>query len=158
MVLSELAAFEAAYQVLQPLDAAGRRRALRWLSDALDAESPLAAAPAGAAKPTTSEVSANGGSTRQPPASPVRRRAKSALAAPTTRSRRARPARQADAAPAEASSRPYRRMPPAAEVMKAYRQVGTIGGLAQHFDVPRHTVQGWARLLRRQGHAIGRTS
>jgi transposase len=47
-------------------------------------------------------------------------------------------------------------MPPADEVVAAYQQVGTVSGLADHFGVPRHTVQGWARRLRRQGYQIGR--
>lgn len=47
-------------------------------------------------------------------------------------------------------------MPPAEEVMAAYRQVGSVSGLADHFGVPRYTVQGWARQLRKQGYAIGR--
>jgi transposase len=34
--------------------------------------------------------------------------------------------------------------------------VGSVSGLAEHFDVPRHTVQGWARQLRIQGYTIGR--
>jgi transposase len=40
--------------------------------------------------------------------------------------------------------------------MAAYQQVGTVTGLAEHFGVPRHTVTGWARRLRDQGHDIGR--
>ncbi len=52
--------------------------------------------------------------------------------------------------------RVYRRMPPAAEVLDAYHRVGTISGLAGYFQVPRHTVQGWARRLRRAGYEIGR--
>ena len=54
--------------------------------------------------------------------------------------------------------RAYRRMPPADEVMAAYRQVGSISGLAERFNVPRYTAQGWARQLRKQGHAIGRAT
>ena len=46
----------------------------------------------------------------------------------------------------------------AEEVMAAYQQVGSVSGLADHFNVPRHTVQGWARQLRKQGHAIGRVN
>lgn len=53
-------------------------------------------------------------------------------------------------------TRPYRRMPEAAEVLDAYEQVGSITGLAEHFGVPRHTVTSWARRLRQQGYAIGR--
>jgi hypothetical protein len=55
-------------------------------------------------------------------------------------------------------ARPYRRMPEADEVLAAYEQVGTITGLAEHFGVPRHTATAWARRLRREGHAIGRTA
>lgn len=168
MALSELAALEAAYQALQPLDAAGRRRALQWLSDALDADAPLASAltaaagaeittPPASAKPeprtrSRATSTANG---RAP-----RRRAStaSAPASATAASRRSRKTRQTAAAePSNNGGRAYRRMPPANEVMAAYRQVGSVSGLAEHFDVPRHTVQGWARQLRRQGHAIGRS-
>jgi hypothetical protein len=168
MALSELAALEAAYQSLQPLDAAGRRRALHWLSDALDADAPLASAltaaagaeittPPATAKPeprTRSRVSsaANGRAPRR------RASAASAPASATPAPRRSRKARQSVAAePAINVGRAYRRMPPANEVMAAYRKVGSVSGLAEHFDVPRHTVQGWARQLRRQGHSIGRT-
>jgi transposase-like protein len=49
-------------------------------------------------------------------------------------------------------------MPPAEEVMAAYQRIGSVSGLADHFDVPRHTVQGWARQLRKHGHAIGRAT
>lgn len=52
--------------------------------------------------------------------------------------------------------RAYRRMPEAAEVLAAYAEAGSITGLAQHYGVPRHTANGWARRLRQQGHAIGR--
>jgi hypothetical protein len=52
--------------------------------------------------------------------------------------------------------RPYRRMPAADEVLAAYQQAGTISGLAEHYGVPRHTANSWARRLREQGHSIGR--
>jgi hypothetical protein len=168
MALSELAAVEAAYQVLHPLDAAGRRRALQWLSDALSAEGPLPESAAGTA--TSAERT---GGDRAPEHAPAtksastrtsRRRATTeataqspAAESPAGRPRRVRPPRQA-AAPAETRERAYRRMPPAEEVMAAYLQVGSINGLAQHFNVPGHTAQGWARQLRKQGHAIGRAT
>ena len=41
--------------------------------------------------------------------------------------------------------------------MTAYQQIGNVSGLAAHFDVPVHTVQGWARQLRRHGYTIGQT-
>jgi hypothetical protein len=52
--------------------------------------------------------------------------------------------------------RAYRRMPEPDEVMAAYTSAGTITGLAEHFGVPRHTANGWARRLRQQGRTIGR--
>jgi hypothetical protein len=55
-----------------------------------------------------------------------------------------------------ADVRAYRRMPEPDEVMAAYTSAGTITGLAEHFGVPRHTANGWARRLRQQGHSIGR--
>lgn len=169
MALSELAAVEAAYQVLHPLDAAGRRRALQWLSDALGAEGPLPESAPGTA--TSAEP---GGEDRGPEHTPAtkpastrtsRRRATTeataaetpAAESPAGRPRRVRTARQA-AAPVQTQERAYRRMPPADEVMAAYQQVGSISGLAEHFNVPGHTAQGWARQLRKQGHAIGRAT
>lgn len=53
-------------------------------------------------------------------------------------------------------TRAYRRMPEPDQVMDVYRQTGSITAVAEHFGVPRHTVAGWARRLRTQGHAIGR--
>jgi hypothetical protein len=165
MALSELEALEAAYQALQPLDPPGRRRALQWLSDALDAQAPLASASAGATETTTvpaeatPEPRARSRASSAAKARSPRRRATtaSAPASATPAPRRSRKTRQSVAAePATSGGRAYRRMPPVNEVMAAYRQVGSVSGLAEHFDVPRHTVQGWARQLRRQGHAIGR--
>jgi hypothetical protein len=168
MALSELAAVEAAYQVLHPLDAAGRRRALQWLSDALGAEGP---SPESA--PGTPTAAGRAGEDRGPqrvpattsaPAGTPRRRAGAKAAAaqtqtqiPAGRARRVRAGAPA-AAPVQRRERVYRRMPPAEEVMAAYRQIGSVSGLADHFNVPRHTVQGWARQLRKQGHAIGRAT
>lgn len=176
MELSELAALEAAYQMLRPLNSAGRRRALQWLSDALSAEPPVASNTTerhqpvrvddAQAKPATKRSAgrrgpgASGGTVSPSTArSPRRRTTPTAVAAAATTpsSRRSRSARQA-ADPANARTRAYRKMPPADEVIAAYRRVGSVGGLADHFDVPRHTVQGWARQLRRQGYSIGRTT
>jgi hypothetical protein len=139
MALSELAAFETAYQVLAPLDAASRRRALAWLSDAL-----------GESKPLAQRASNNG---TQPEAEPVARRGRPAKAGRKAVGRgRPRKVQQES----ESGARTYRRMPDADEVMAAYRQAGTINGLAEHFDVPVHTAYSWARRLRGQGHQIGR--
>jgi hypothetical protein len=75
---------------------------------------------------------------------------------PTKAVRASRTKRSAAVASAEASGkRAYRRMPDPAKVLAAYAKTGSLSALAAHFDVPRHTVVGWARRLRDQGHAIG---
>ena len=162
MALSELAAVEAAYLVLHPLDAAGRRRALQWLSDALSAEGPPPESTPGTA-PSAGPAGEDRGPERAPATTsaatrtPRRRASTEATETSAGRPRRVRAARQA-AASVQSRERVYRRMPPAEEVMAAYQQVGSVSGLADHFNVPRHTVQGWARQLRKQGHAIGRVN
>jgi hypothetical protein len=187
MAITELAAIEAAYHALQPLSPGARRRAVRWLSDALETEDDLtppapadSGVPAGAAFETPS-VGAAG-----PSGGPVAGRAGTGAAAGAGRGGRSRraggraaatargdgstgapPAPAPAAAPSKSArqrrrvgrpdiDRAYRRMPTADEVMDAYRTVGTVTGLAEHFGVPTHTVQGWARRLRSQGYQIGR--
>jgi hypothetical protein len=153
MSLTELAAFEAAYQALQPLDAASRRRALTWLSDALS-ESKALIQTAANTKITVAD---------ETPAVPVARGRKKAAAAPERNagkkavSARGRGrARRGAVTEKAAGSRTYRRMPEPTEVMAAYRQAGTINALAEHFSVPVHTVYSWARRMRSQGYQIGR--
>lgn len=178
MALSELAALDAAYQALRPLDPAGRRRALHWLSDALAADAALTSLPAdvqpatdaaadggtGAAPARSARRGAAGRTARQPRqrASSTTRDTATTGAGTRARGRRTgRPAAAAAGKPTKATarqgSRPYRRMPAADEVMAAYQRVGSVSALAEHFDVPVHTVQGWARQLRRHGYSIGQT-
>src|SRR5262245_41364858 len=134
MALSELAAIEAAYHALQSLDEAGRGRALRWLSDALEAPLPLAeAAAAEAAEAAETEPAvrssdgvaparrASGGSRsarqtrrRPAPAEGTRTAPKKAEAAVSRRGRR-----RSEATTATSGERVYRRMPAAEEVMAA---------------------------------------
>jgi|KBSSwiStaDraftv2_1062776.scaffolds.fasta_scaffold262565_2 hypothetical protein len=142
MALSELVAFEAAYQVLQPLDDAGRRRALQWLTDALGERKSLSQGGARSEGSTTELVAETGrgrrASKRATKAVPAKRGGRrAATKAPTGR-------------------RIRRQMPPADQVIAAYEQAGTINGLADHFDVPTHTVYSWARTLRSRGYDIGR--
>jgi hypothetical protein len=178
MALSELAALDAAYQTLRPLDPAARRRALQWLADALAAEpprTPTTASTSSVAAPAaaTDLRSTTAATTRSNPTKPAKRTARqparrattATVAAPqaatSSRTRGARATRTAAGtarrtqAPARQQARPYRRMPPADEVMAAYNQIGSVSGLAEHFNVPGHTAQGWARQLRRHGYAIG---
>lgn len=159
MALTELSALETAYHSLEPLDDAGRRRALQWLSDALGETQPLAAA-------STASAS-NGTATAPAPAAPQptrrRRRTTSTSAAPaaskaTSGGRGRKRKGQNKSTASTGGERAYRRMPDPDEVLNAYQQVGTVSGLADHFDVPKHTVHNWARRLRSQGYNIGRNS
>jgi len=160
MALSELAALDAAYQVLRPLNAAARRRALQWLSDALATESVL---PSSDSPLESSGASSPGsGAPRRSRRRAATSSAASASAAGAPRKRATRASRAAETpkradATARRGSRPYRRMPPVEEVMAAYRQAGSVSAMADHFGVPSHTVQGWARQLRRHGYAIGQS-
>jgi ribosomal protein S7 len=144
MALTELTALESAYKALEPLGEAARRRALQWLSDALEKGQPLGDSAAATAAPVT-EV-------RVPQQQQTRRR----KAAPVTVAKSNR--RQRKAKTSAGGERAYRRMPDPNEVMAAYEEVGTVSGLAEHFGVPRHTVNHWARRLRGQGYEIGRNS
>jgi hypothetical protein len=154
MALSELSAIEAAYQALQPLDDAGRRRALRWLSDALGGQDPLAAATADTPAEVTPDNQSPVATGRTVKSARAERPGRRAAGQPIVRpARRGRARADAASAPSE---RNYRRMPPVDDVMAAYRETGSVSALADHFGVPRHTVQGWARRLRREGYEIGR--
>jgi hypothetical protein len=159
MTLTELTALETAYHVLQPLDDTARRRALQWLSDALSQNQPLvtgtlaavAAAPAAAlsttrARPRRRSAAASTAAAPKPNAKKVKGAALNGAAGK----------RSAKKASANGHERAYRRMPDPATVMKAYEKIGSISGLAEHFDVPPHTVTHWARRLRTQGYQIGR--
>lgn len=157
MTLTELDALETAYHVLRPLDDTARRRALQWLSDALSQSQPLMT---GTAAPMTPEPVGTVSTTRE-----RRRGAPASTAAatkPNGRKVKASPngtaGRKAGKKGSNGHERAYRRMPDPATVMKAYEKIGSISGLAEHFDVPPHTVTHWARRLRTQGYQIGRHS
>lgn len=196
MALSEFVALEAAYRALQPLDAAARGRALRWLTDALGVRDHLAESSESVAQPapTTASAGAAAGATAkeaaakelvsgettgvdatagsqetaseaanqagtpesaevaEPAGAPIRGGRRRGATAGTKSPRRGRAGKHQE------KERVYRRMPPANEVLAAYKKVGTVSGLAGYFDVPRHTVQGWARRLRSAGYEIGRKS
>ncbi len=149
MALTELSAFETAYQALAPLDEPARRRALQWLSDALGDSRPLSA---------KSPNSSNSSVVETAPANakPATRRRRASAATTAARTRK----RKAAGKPTVGSGggREYRRMPDPDEVMNAYHEVGTVSGLAEHFDVPQHTVTHWARRLRSLGYQIGRSA
>lgn len=52
------------------------------------------------------------------------------------------------------AGRAYRRAPKFAELEAVYEQVGSISGVAAHFDVPVHTAQGWISRMRRRNSEL----
>jgi hypothetical protein len=48
------------------------------------------------------------------------------------------------------AGRAYRRAPDLDELEDVYLRVGTIAGVAAHFEVPVHTAQGWITRMRRR--------
>jgi hypothetical protein len=81
----------------------------------------------------------------RPPAKGARRAPAAAEPAKATRARVAakKTARGAGA------GRAYRRMPD--DLATVFQRVGGATAVAEHYGVPRHTVQGWLRRLRSQG-------
>jgi len=175
MAMPELTALDNAYQALQPLGQAARRRALQWLTDALVHGHTLPDTPAApqTTAPETIAPEATAPAMAGPAAEPVtvvaparRRKAAVGTTKPTptptpaisSSARRGRRLKGSTAQATVIGERPYRRMPDPDTIMKAYRKVGTVSGLADRFEVPRHTVNHWARRLRSQGYDIGRTN
>ena len=166
MALTELTALDDAYKALQPLGQAARRRALQWLSDALVAGNNLPDTPAqpDTTAPDTTALETTASAVESVTVAAPARRRKSAVAtskpapAASSNARRGRRLNGSASQATVAAERPYRRMPDPDTIMKAYRKVGTVTGLADRFDVPRHTVTHWARRLRSQGYDIGRTN
>jgi hypothetical protein len=106
-----------------------------------------AAATEPAAKPrtrrgstTTTKTSASTKKTTPPRASGSRAK-KTVTATPAKKTGRA----------ATGTERVYRRMP--ADFATVYQQAGGAAAVADHYDVPRHTANGWIRRLRDQGAA-----
>lgn len=65
--------------------------------------------------------------------------------------RRASPSAADAPPPSLARARAYRKMPDPAELQRVYQEVGSIVGVAKHYDVPTHTAQGWIGRLRKRG-------
>ena len=84
------------------------------------------------------------------PASP--RRSRAADAGQRTAGRPGDDATATAEAPARASAslrpRAYRRIPP--DLREAFARLGSVTEVAAHYDVPRHTAQGWINRLRRE--------
>jgi hypothetical protein len=174
--LAELEAMGKAFEALRGLNGTERVRALQWLSGALsgtdtalhivDHGGPGAAENAPTVVVRESIASSAPTARKRPakvvPPAPKSTRPAAAAKPPAQKSTSSggdspRSRRRQVSATAQ-NARPYRRMPPADEVLAAYRQVGTVTGLADFFGVPQHTVKDWSRRLRKEGYQIGQGS
>jgi hypothetical protein len=52
------------------------------------------------------------------------------------------------------TGRVYRKAPSLADLETVYTETGTISGVAEHFDVPVHTAQGWVTRMRRKNSSV----
>jgi hypothetical protein len=73
------------------------------------------------------------------------------FAPPQREATNAREQAAGSAALADSQERPYRRMPKPAEVVAIMKETGSVGKLAEHFNVPRYTAQSWVNRLRKEG-------
>jgi hypothetical protein len=146
----------------EPEPAAGRGKARQTVSAATKRS--RAAAPSA---PRSGRTGRRAASTAKPaPAEPTKttrsRRvaANKTAAAPnkTVRSAKkaaeAAPAKKATRAAAGSGGRVYRRMPD--DFAAVYQQTGGAAAIAEHYDVPRHTANGWIRRLRDQATSASR--
>lgn len=107
-----------------------------------------ALAPSSAPAITATAASAPAAAAAAPSRQPRTRRARKAAEAPAKPTRRRRAAAATEAPKA---GRAYRRMPPTEDMVAAWNETHSASALASHFDVPRHTAQGWLRRLRSMG-------
>lgn len=101
----------------------------------------IASTPAAASAPAASRSRAH---------QPRGRRARPVVQEPAKATRGRRRA-AAKAAEQPTAGRAYRRMPAPDDVVAAWNESPSASALAAHFDVPRHTAQGWLRRLRSMG-------
>jgi len=80
------------------------------------------------------------------PVAAPRRQARAAKQAPVKKQTATRSRAKAAAAPPAPSGRVYRRTPD--DLAEVFEQVETVAGVAEHYEVPRYTAQGWVNRLR----------
>jgi hypothetical protein len=113
---------------------------------------PAQTGPADAAEPTPAAKTTRKASRTSGTTATTRKRTAAAKPAPVAKTpsraaKAAKPKKTSDAA-ASGSDRVYRRSPE--DLGTVFQQVGTVAGIADHYNVPRHTAQGWVRTLRRK--------
>ena len=93
--------------------------------------------------PTVVQSAASPTDTAAPASGPDRERPKSAPSS-------AKSHESADSA----AGRHYRRMPDPDELRGNLERIGTVTGLAKHYDVPRYTAQGWVGRLKKLDSSV----
>nr|WP_052165599.1 hypothetical protein [Micromonospora purpureochromogenes] len=73
---------------------------------------------------------------------------KAAAGATATAARKAAKQTAKGEAATTTTGRVYRRSP--SDLASVYQQAGSVAAVADHYNVPRHTAQGWIRTLRRR--------
>lgn len=117
-------------------------------TDTSTPDKPAAASPA---EPDVTEVAVPKQASRaKPRAAGTAQRGGRKKAAGTTSTSSARKATRKTATndTSTAKGRVYRRSP--SDLETVYQQAGSASAIADHYDVPQHTAQGWIRTLRRR--------
>lgn len=98
------------------------------------------------AKQAPAKATRKAAAAKTPPA-PVKKRTATSATAPAKNQKPAKRTRAAatTAAPAK-NGRVYRVSPD--DLAAVFEEIGTVAGVAEHYQVPRHTAQGWIRRLR----------
>ncbi|MGS2620112.1 hypothetical protein ACVCAH_37465 [Micromonospora sp. LZ34] len=85
---------------------------------------------------------------KAPAAGATRARGRKAAGANTTNAGRKATKQTAKGEASPGKGRVYRRSP--GDLESVYQQAGSVAAVADHYNVPRHTAQGWIRTLRRR--------
>ncbi|PZG01627.1 hypothetical protein C1I99_06290 [Micromonospora deserti] len=99
-------------------------------------------------EPTEVVVPKQASRAKAPSAGATRSRGRKATGAKATTAGRKATKQTAKGEASSGTGRVYRRSPD--DLESVYQQAGSVAAVADHYDVPRHTAQGWIRTLRRR--------
>ncbi|MFI7208074.1 hypothetical protein [Micromonospora aurantiaca (nom. illeg.)] len=99
-------------------------------------------------EPTAVAVPKQASRAKAPSAGATRSRGRKATGAKATNPGRKATKQTAKGEASPGTGRVYRRSP--SDLESVYQQAGSVAAVADHYDVPRHTAQGWIRTLRRR--------
>ncbi len=99
-------------------------------------------------EPTAVAVPKQASRAKAPSDSATRSRGRKATGAKATNAGRKATKQTAKGEASPGAGRVYRRSP--SDLESVYQQAGSVAAVADHYNVPRHTAQGWIRTLRRR--------